>query len=82
MLNFNLQLTQLSGNTIFALIMNSFAPTNMSFWEKCVEHWGVDTIFKQEDKIIELLENGKGHEAALYIENIFEHYLSDHNIKR
>ena len=82
MLNFNLLLTQLSGNTIFALIMNSFAPTNMSFWEKCVEHWGVDTIFKQEDKIIELLENGKGHEAALYIENIFEHYLSDHNIKR
>ncbi len=82
MLNFNLLLTQLSGNTIFALIMNSFAPTNMSFWEKCVEHWGVDTIFKQEDKIIELLENGKGHEAALYIENIFEHYLIDHNMKR
>ena len=59
MLNFNLLLTQLSGNTIFALIMNSFAPTNMSFWEKCVEHWGVDTIFKQEDKIIELLKTAR-----------------------
>lgn len=82
MLDFNLALTRLSGNTIFPLIMNSFAVGNMSFWQNCVEHWGVETVFAQEEKMLELIEIGKGHEAALYMENIFEEYLLDNGLKR
>lgn len=82
MLDFNIALTQMSGNSFFNLMMNSFAPANMALWESCVEHWGAETIFRQEENIIELLEAGKGHEAARYIENIFENYLEAHGITR
>lgn len=82
MLDFNVALTSLSGNSLFNLVMNSFAPTSMALWLDCVQHWGVETIFRQEEKIIELLESGRGHDAARYIENIFENYLEDHGITR
>lgn len=32
--------------------------------------------------MLELIEIGKGHEAALYMENIFEEYLLDNGLKR
>ena len=82
MLSFNLALTQLSGNSIFPLLFNSFAYQSMAIWQSCVSHWGVETIFQQEEKTIELLEAGKGHEAAMYMENIFEAFLQDAGMRR
>lgn len=81
MMQFNLELAKISGNVIFPLIMNSFAKAQL-FWKRCVQHWGVETIFAQEEKIVELLEQGRGHEAAVYMENIFEAYMSDHGMAR
>lgn len=81
MMQFNLELAKTSGNLIFPIIMNSFTKAHL-FWKRCVQHWGVETIFAQEEKMIELIERGKGHEAAVYIENIFEAYMSDHGMTR
>lgn len=82
MLDFNLALAKLSGNTIFPLLMNSFAYQNMAIWQNCVAHWGVETIFAQEEKIIGLLEAGLGHDAALYMEKIYESFLLDSGMER
>lgn len=82
MLEFNTELTRLSGNTMFLLLMNTFGERNLSFWERCVQHWGTDNTLKQESIIIEMLENGKGHDAALYIENMYEHYMEDNQLHR
>ena len=71
-------ITHLRGNCLFPLILNAFGRGNTLLWEKCVRFWGVETIIEQEQHIIDLLDAGKGHEAALYLENIFRHYLEAH----
>lgn len=78
MRRFDTAITELSGNRLFPLILNAFGRGNTLLWEKCVRFWGVETIIEQEQHIIDLLDAGKGHEAALYLENIFRHYLEAH----
>ena len=82
MRDFHVEMTRMSGNLLFPLILNSFNEVSLGLWENCVSFWGLETIIQQEAKLIDLLEDGKGHEAALYIENIFEHYLDAHDIHR
>ena len=82
MRDFHVEMTRMSGNLLFPLILNSFKEVSLGLWENCVAFWGPETIVQQEAKLIELLEDGRGHEAALYIENIFEHYLDAHDIHR
>ena len=82
MMKFNLALTELCGNAIFARVLNSFAVYNLAFWQRCVQHWGVETVFQQEEKMLDLVEAGEGHEAALYIENIHEAFMRDTGMTR
>ena len=82
MRDFHVELTRLSGNIVLPLILNSFNDVSMGLWENCVSFWGPETIVEQETHLIDLVEQGKGHEAALYIENIFEHYLEAHDMHR
>lgn len=82
MRDFHVELTRLSGNIVLPLILNSFNDVSMGLWENCVSFWGAETIIQQETRLIDLIEDGKGHEAALYIENIFEHYLEAHDMHR
>lgn len=74
MMKFNLLLTRLSGNTLFPLLMNSFAEANIDIWQRCVAFWGRDVILQQENMLVDMIADGKGHEAAMYIENIYEAY--------
>ena len=78
---FNLTLVRMSGNTIFPLIMNTFAD-HVPFWNNCVNHWGIDTIFDQEEHMIELMEAGDGHGAAEYIETIHEAFMTHNGLSR
>ena len=82
MRDFHVALTRMSGNVLFPLILNSFNEVSLGLWENCVSFWGAETIAKQEDKLVGLIEDGKGHEAAQYIENIFEHYMEAHDMHR
>jgi DNA-binding FadR family transcriptional regulator len=82
MRDFHVEMTRMSGNLLFPLILNSFNEVSLGLWENCVSFWGPETIVQQEERLIDLVEDGKGHEAALYIENIFEHYLDAHNMHR
>ncbi|MBS1402864.1 MAG: FadR family transcriptional regulator [Oscillospiraceae bacterium] len=81
MRRFDTAITELSGNCLFPLMMNAFGNVSTLLWERCVQFWGVETVIEQERHITDLLEAGKGHEAALYIENIFRHYLEAHKLE-
>ena len=82
MREFHTEITKLSGNSLFPMLMHSFDQVSLYLWEECVRFWGEETTLKQEEKLIELLERGEGHEAAHYIENIFERYLEANGLKR
>lgn len=82
LIEFNMELTHRSGNSMYELILNTFAEKNLVIWERCVEYWGLDSVVKQEEIIIDMLEREKGHDAAMYLENMFETYMLENNLKR
>ena len=71
-------ITELSGNLIFPLLMNSLADVSGVLWERCVTFWGPETVIEQETRITAMLAEGRGRDAALYIENIYHHYCDAH----
>lgn len=75
MRRFETLVTEMSGNMLFPLIMNAFGESCRKLWEKCVSFWGVEAVLRQEQHIIDLIAEGRGHEAARYIEDIFTSYL-------
>ena len=77
---FHYMVCELSGNDMFALVMNSFAPLSAVLWKSCAAFWGVDGFLEQDEKLIELLERGEGHAAQKYIEDIFAQYLAAFNV--
>ena len=40
--------------------------------------WGPETVIEQETRITAMLAEGRGRDAALYIENIYHHYCDAH----
>ena len=82
LMEFNIALAQHSGNSMFVLLMNTFAQSSLPIWERCIRHWGLDSPVKQEEIILDLLERGNGHEAAVYLENMFETYMQDTGLHR
>ena len=78
MRRFDTAITELSGNRIFPLLMNSLADVSGILWERCVGFWGAETVIEQEMRIIDMLAAGRGRDAALYIENIYRHYCDAH----
>lgn len=63
------------GNDIIPLIMNAFSTISNQVWKMCIRFWGVEGFIAHDERIIELIETGKGHEARRYLEDIFNQYL-------
>ena len=78
MRKFDTTITELSGNLIFPLLMNSLADVSGVLWERCVTFWGPETVIEQETRIAAMLAEGRGRDAALYIENIYHYYCDAH----
>jgi len=76
---FHSLICDLSGNDMFALVINAFSPMSKVLWENCAYFWGAEGFLEQDTKIIELIEQGKGHEAQVYIEDIFAQFLEAFN---
>lgn len=72
---FHYLICDLCGNDIIPLVMNAFSPLSNQVWKMCVRFWGVDGFVAHDEKILELIEAGKGHEAQSYLEEIFGQYL-------
>lgn len=73
---FHLEIVRRCGNPFYSMILNSFSGI-YSPWIKCLEHWTPTGIFEQNERIADLLEAGKGDEAAAYISEIFEKYKEE-----
>ena len=74
MRRFETLVTELGGNALFPLIMNAFGDACQALWERCVSFWGANEVAAQEERIVGLISEGKGHEAASYIEDIYRNY--------
>ncbi len=72
---FHYLVCDLSGNDMFALIMNAFGTVSSILWEKCAAFWGAEGFIEQDETIISLIEQGQGHQAQKYIEDVFASFL-------
>ncbi len=72
---FHYLICDLSGNDMFPLVMNAFAPLSNLVWQYCVHFWGAERFIEHDEKIISMIEHGEGHEAQKFIEDLFAQYL-------
>ncbi len=72
---FHLLICELSGNDMFLLVMNSFAPICSVLWQCCALFWGVDGFIEHDEMLIQMIEQGEGHRAQQYIEDVFSSFL-------
>jgi GntR family transcriptional regulator, transcriptional repressor for pyruvate dehydrogenase complex len=72
---FHYLICDLSGNDMFPLVMNAFAPLSNVVWEYCVRFWGAEKFIEHDENLIKMIGCGEGHEAQKYIEDIFTQYM-------
>lgn len=72
---FHLLICELSGNDMFSLVMNSFATISAALWQRCALFWGVGGFIRHDEALIDMISRGEGHEAQIYIENVFAQFL-------
>ena len=68
---------RLSGNEVFILLMNSFTEISQDLWTYCAGYWGIDELIEQSEHITELVEQGRGLEAQVYITEKFDQYVRE-----
>lgn len=76
-MKFHYLVIELSGNDMFLLTMNAFVKISRIIWIKCAEFWGADGFLEQDEKLIDMIEEGRGHDAQKYIEDIFARFLDE-----
>ena len=74
---FHYKICTLSGNQLFPLIMNAFRGVGSILWESSARFWGEKALYEQGMHIIELIDEGRGEDAANYLNALFEHYLEN-----
>ena len=74
---FHYRICTLSGNQLFPLIMNAFRGVGSVLWESSARFWGEKALYEQGMHIIELIDEGRGEDAANYMNALFEHYLEN-----
>lgn len=72
---FHLLICELGGNDILSLVMNSFISISKTLWQFCTMYWGFDGLIAHDEKIVDMLEQGAGREAQMYIEDILAKFL-------
>lgn len=74
---YHYKICTLSGNRLFPLIMNAFRTVGNVLWESSARFWGAKALFEQGMHILTLIEEGKGSEAADYLDSLFDYYLEN-----
>lgn len=72
---FHQLICELSGNDMFSLVINSFSQISTVLWQTCAMFWGIDGFIEHDEALIGMIERGEGHEAQVFIENIFAQFL-------
>ncbi len=74
---FHYKICTLSGNQLFPLIMNAFRGVGSILWESSARFWGEAALYEQGMKIITMIDEGRGEDAAAYLQSLFKHYLEN-----
>lgn len=74
---FHFRICTISGNRLFPLFMNAFRGVGSALWESSVRFWGVETLLEQGNKIVQMVDQGKGEDAADFLSSLFAHYLEN-----
>ena len=74
---FHYKICTLSGNQLFPLIMNAFRGVGSILWESSARFWGEAALYEQGMKIITMIDEGRGEDAAAYLQSFFDHYLEN-----
>lgn len=75
--DFHYLICRLSGNEFIMLLMNSFSEISNDLWRYCAGHWGLEGLIEQSVHIVDLLEQGKGLDAQVYITDKFDEYVRE-----
>ena len=70
---FHYKICTLSGNQLFPLIMNAFRGVGSILWESSARFWGEAALYEQGMKIITMIDEGRGEDAAAYLQSLFDH---------
>ena len=57
--------------------MNAFRGVGSILWESSARFWGEAALYEQGMKIITMIDEGRGEDAAAYLQSLFEHYLEN-----
>lgn len=79
--DFHYLVCKLSRNEVFQLLMNSFTEISQDLWRHCAGHWGLEGLIEQSEHIVELLKQGRGLDAQVYITEKFDEYVRECGIK-
>lgn len=72
---FHYLIIELSGNDMFLLTMNAFFNISRNIWVACAQFWGAEGFLEQDAHLLDLISQGKGHEAQEYLEDIFAQFM-------
>lgn len=75
---FHGKMCSLSGNSLYPLVMNAFLGVAGVLWESSVKFWGGKALYEQGVRTINLIEEGKGEEAASYLNSLLAHYIENY----
>ena len=67
----------LSGNRLFPLILNAFHDSARLLWEACAEFRPKDVAVADNLRLIELISEGKGEEAAEFLSVNLANYMNN-----
>ena len=72
---FHMLICELSGNSMFSLVLNSFMYLSAAIWQYCALFWGLEGFIAHDEALIDMIERGEGNKAREYIEDIFAQFL-------
>lgn len=72
---FEISLCAICGNYFFPLVMNSFADSGLSIWQRCCEFWGPEEMICDMEKLVDMMHAGQGDECQRFLEKRFEYVI-------
>ena len=79
--DFHYLICRCSGNEIFALFMSACLDSTEELWAMCADYWGLERNIAHSEMLVDLVERGRGEDAARAIADLFNSYLYEHGIK-
>lgn len=75
--DFACRICVLSGNQLFPMLMSAAYGLGRMIWEACADFRPVDEAVEQSSRLLDLIEQGRGREAADYLSHNLANYVNN-----